>query len=86
MASNDLVRIVFKTDDGGELNSEVQMESLPVWLEIGWELAPDFLADDEPVEAAPTFDYTDWVKDTKGAETKVADSDKNVVENADEEN
>ena len=85
MASNDLVRIVFKTD-AGELNSEVQTESLPVWLEIGWELAPDFLADEEAAaEAVPEFDYGDWIKATKGAETKVADSDKNVVV-TDEEN
>ena len=60
--ADDKVRIVFKAETGEELHSEILTESLSAWLDNGWELAPDFLSDEEAAVAEPVVEYTyeDW--------------------------
>lgn len=61
---DDYVRITRTVAETGEtVSSVVLAESLPVWLEVGWELAPDFLVEDEagPEIAEDTSNFADWL-------------------------
>lgn len=72
--ADEKIRILFKVD-GEELHSEVLTESLGAWLDNGWELAPDFLSEEDLVDldrADDKYSYEDWVK--AGGKTPVADA------------
>lgn len=85
--ADDYVRIVRTTEDGTEVHSRVLTESLPVWLEVGWEVAADFLADDEPeAEPLPEFDYADWLAAKGSDETPEGELSQSEVDPVDEEN
>lgn len=62
--ADDWVRITRTFDNGETLSSRVLAESLPSWMDNGWELAPDFLeadeVDGEPV-AESNITFADWL-------------------------